>query len=197
MKNFLKLSLLFALVLTAISAQAGEADFSLNVKKEKGKTVSFALNEVKKIELSIYDTSDKLIHTERISSNGHINRTYDLAALPEGTYYLEAETEMKIAKYAITVVGETATLSDLALSEVYKPIVLNNNGKVSLSILNLDKSPVSVLIYDTDGNEVYNNVFEGQQTVDKFFDITSVPREKYTFVMSYDNKTFTETVAVK
>ena len=49
MKNFLKLSLLFALVLTAISAQAGEADFSLNVKKEKGKTVSFALNEVKKI----------------------------------------------------------------------------------------------------------------------------------------------------
>jgi hypothetical protein len=197
MKKFLKFSLAFALVLTAIGAHAGDADFSLKVKKENGKTVSFVLNEVKNVELSIYDTSDKLIHSEKISSEGNINRVYDLAALPEGTYFLQAETEMKIAKYEITVVGETATLSDLAITEVFKPMLVNENGKVSLSILNLDKSPVNVAIYDAANNEVYNKTFNGEQNVNKFFDITTLANEKYTFVMAYDNKVFTKMVSAK
>jgi hypothetical protein len=197
MKKFLKFSLAFAFVLTAIGVHASEADFSLKVKKENGKTVSFVLNEVKNVELSIYDTSDKLIHTEKINSEGNINRVYNLAALPEGTYFLQAETEMKIAKYEIKVVGETATLSDLAINEVYKPILVNENGKVSLSILNFDKSPVNVVIYDEANNEVYNKTFNGEQNVNKFFDITTLAHEKYTFVMAYDNKVFTKTVSAK
>jgi hypothetical protein len=122
---------------------------------------------------------------------------YDLAALPEGTYFLQAETEMKIAKYEITVVGETATLSDLAITEVFKPMLVNENGKVSLSILNLDKSPVNVAIYDAANNEVYNKTFNGEQNVNKFFDITTLANEKYTFVMAYDNKVFTKMVSAK
>jgi hypothetical protein len=197
MKNFLKFSLALAFVLTAISVHASDADFSLKVKKENGKTVHFVLNEVKNVELSIYDTSDKLIHSEKISSEGNINRVYNLAALPEGTYFLQAETEMKIAKYEITVVGETATLSDIAITEVYKPMLVNENGKVSLSILNFDKSPVNVTIYDAANNEVFNKTFQGEQNVNKFFDITTLAREKYTFVMSYDNKVFSKTVSAK
>jgi hypothetical protein len=138
-----------------------------------------------------------LIHSEKISSEGNINRVYNLAALPEGTYFLQAETEMKIAKYEITVVGETATLSDIAITEVYKPMLVNENGKVSLSILNFDKSPVNVTIYDAANNEVFNKTFQGEQNVNKFFDITTLAREKYTFVMSYDNKVFSKTVSAK
>lgn len=197
MKKFLKLSLAFVLVLTTIAAHAGDADFSLKVKKENGKTVSFVLNEVKSVELSIYDTSDKLIHSEKINSEGNINRVYNLAALPEGTYFLQAETEMKIAKYEITVVGQTATLSDLAINEVYKPLLINENGNISLSILNFDKSPINIVIYDEDNNEVYNSTFKGEQNVNKFFDITTFASEKYTFVMAYDNKVFTKMVSAK
>ena len=197
MKKFLKFSLVFALVLTAIGAHASDVDFSLNVKKGKGKTVSFALNQVKKIDLSIYDANDKLIHTETVNSKGNINRTYDLEALPNGTYFLEAETAMKIARYTITVVDETASLSTEVLTEVFKPVFVNKDGKVGLNILNLDKSPVGIKIFDADANEVYNTTLLDTQNVNKFFDITTFPSENYTFEMSYDNKVFFKTIALK
>ena len=54
MKKILKFSLVLAAVaLTAVEAHAGSADFSLDLKKEEGKTVSFTLREIKKIDLSI------------------------------------------------------------------------------------------------------------------------------------------------
>ena len=197
MKKILKLSLVLAVVLTAMNVRAGEIDFSLNVKKGQGKTVTFVLNDINKIDLSIYDATEKLIHTEKITSNGNINRTYDLDALPEGTYFLDAESEMKIARYEISVVGKTATLKSNAVSEVFKPVFLNNNGMVSISVLNLDKSPVSINIYTEDGTEAYSTTVLGEQNIVKFFDIKNFPNTKYTFVMTYDNKIFEKTASAK
>ncbi|MBG6110822.1 hypothetical protein H4V97_002154 [Flavobacterium sp. CG_23.5] len=197
MKKILKVSLILAGVLAAMNVSAGEIDFSLNVKKEQGKTVTFVLNDINKIDLSIYDANEKLIHTEKVTSNGTINRTYDLNALPEGTYFLDAESEMKIARYEISVVGKTATLTSKAISEVYKPVFLNKNGLVSISVLNLDKSPVSIKIYTEDGTEVYATTVLQEQNVAKFFDIKNFPNDKYAFIMTYDNKVFEKIAAAK
>jgi hypothetical protein len=138
-----------------------------------------------------------LIHTENVNSDKAISRTYDLAALPNGTYFLEAETAAKIVRYAITVAGETAALSQTISSEVFKPVLINKNGEISLSILNLDKSPVNIKIYDIYENELYNTTVSEEQVIHKFFDIKNFPKEKYTFVMSYDDKVFSKTVTSK
>ncbi|HEX9152453.1 MAG TPA: secretion protein, partial [Flavobacterium sp.] len=62
MKKIVKFSLmLVAVALTAAEAHAGNADFSLDLEKATGKTVRFTLREIKKVDLSIYDTSDNLI----------------------------------------------------------------------------------------------------------------------------------------
>lgn len=194
MKKILKFSLVLVVALTAINVHAADVDFSLNVKKGQGKIVSFAFNEVNKIDLSIYDANDKLINSEYVNSKGLINRTYDLNALPEGTYFLEAESEFKVARYEISVIGKTATLSDNPVSVVYKPVFGNKNGLVSVSILNPDKSTVNIKIYDEANNEVYNSAELTDQNVAKFFDVNKVNNEKYTFVIAYDNKVFTKTL---
>lgn len=193
MKKFLKVSLMLLVALTTMNLHAGTVDFTLNVKKEQGKMVTFALNMTNKIDLSIYDANDKLIHSEMVNSKKNIDRTYDLKALPDGIYFLVAESEMKISRYKISVAGATATLSENAISEVYKPVVfVDKKGLVALSILNIDKSPVNIKIFDDEENEVYNSAILTDQTINKIFDIKNIKLETYTFVMTYNNKTFTK-----
>lgn len=198
MKKILKFSLvLAAVVLTAVQAHAGNADFSLDLIKEEGKTVSFNLKETKKIDLSIYDTNDGLIYQEKVTSEENISRTYDLTALPDGIYFLKAESDLKISKYKIEVVGNKAKLSADAISEVYKPVLVNKNGMVTVNILNLEKTPVSVAIYNSEETEVYNETLTADLYVGKIFDLTSAPSSKYTFEITYNGKTYIETVTTK
>ncbi|MDI5889311.1 hypothetical protein [Flavobacterium yafengii] len=198
MKKILKFSLvLAAIVLTAVQAHAGNADFSLDLIKEEGKTVSFILKEIKKIDLSIYDTNDSLIYQEKVTSEDNINRTYDLTALPDGIYFLKAESALKISKYKIEVVGNKAKLSTNAISEVYKPVLVKKNGIVALNVLNLEKVPVTVAVYNSDQTEVYKETFAADLHVGKIFDLSSAQKGKYTFEITYNSKTFSETVATK
>ncbi len=192
MKKILKFSLVLAIALTAINAHATGVDFLLKVKNEQGKKITFAINEGSKVTLTIYDANDKLINTEELNSKGLISRTYDLNALPEGTYFLETESELKVAKYEISVVGKIASLSETPISIVYKPIFVTKNGLVSVSILNIDKAPVEIKIYDADSNEVYKSAVLTDQKVSKYFNFNETELKNYTFVMSYDDKTFTK-----
>jgi dipeptidyl aminopeptidase/acylaminoacyl peptidase len=198
MKKILKFSLVLAtVILTAAPAHAGNADFSLDLIKEEGKTVSFNLKETKKIDLSIYDTNDGLIYQEKVTSEENISRTYDLTALPDGIYFLKAESDLKISKYKIEVVGNKAKLSADAISEVYKPVLVNKNGMVTVNILNLEKTPVTVAIYNSEENEVYNETLAAELYVGKKFDLTNAQNGIYTFEITYNGKTFIETVATK
>lgn len=193
MKKISKFSLVLVVTLLTMNMQAGTVDFTLDVKKEQGKMVTFALNQTDKIDLSIYDANDKLIHSENVSSKENVNRTYDLKALPEGTYFLQAESDTKVSRYEISVVGDMASLSGNAVSEVYKPVYLYKNGLVSVNILNLDESPVNIKIYDSEYNEVYDSAFLTGQNVTKVFDINNFLNEAYTFVVTDNDKTFIKT----
>lgn len=194
MKKSIKFSLMLVVALITVNVQAGDLDFSLNVKKEQGKIISFVLNEGNNMNLTIYDATDKLIHTEELNSEGTLSRTYDLNALPEGTYFLEADTEFKILRYEISVVGNTASLASKAVSEVYKPTFVFKNGLVGVNILNFDNSPVTIKIYDEDNTELYDSKIITDQNVKQFFDLQKLPNKKYSFVMSYSNKTFENTI---
>ena len=198
MKKILKFSLMLAAVaLTAVEAHAGNADFSLDLKKEEGKTVSFTLREIKKVDLSIYDTSDNLIYQENVTSDDNINRTYDLTAFPDGVYYLQAESDLKISKYKIEVVGKVAKLSADAISEVYKPVLVNKNGIVTLNLLNLNQVPVTVKIYSSNDTEVYNETLPAELNMGKIFDLSNMKGDKCTFMITSNGKTFVETVEAK
>ena len=195
MKKISKFSLVLVVTLLTMNMHAGTVDFTLDVKKEQGKMVTFALNQIDKMELSIYDAEGKMIHSENVDSQENIKRTYDLKALPEGTYFLEAESDTKVSRYEISVVGETALLSADAISEVFKPVFVNKKGLVWIGLLNLDKSPVNIKIYDKNDNEVYDSSVILDQDMKKVFDISNIRDEEYTFVMTYKDKTYAKTFA--
>lgn len=199
MKKILKFGLVLVAALTTMNGHASTVDFALDVKNEQGKKVTFAVNTINIMNLSIYDADDKLIHTEAVNSKKDFKRTYDLNDLPEGTYFLEVESDLTISRYEISVAKATATLSANAISEDFKPVpaFLYKDGLVWVNIVNLDQAPVNIKIYDKDGDEVYDSPKMTDENVTKIFDVNNIQNEKYTFVMTYKDKTFTQTFPKK
>ena len=190
MKNLFKFSLVLGVALLTMNVQASDIDFSLGVKKEEGRIITIVLNDAKKMDLSIYDVKNRLIHSENVASQKVINRTYDLKDLPEGTYYLEAESELKISRYKISVVGSTAVLSETAISDIYKPVFIEKDGLLTVSFINSQKSSATIKIYDHEDNEVYDSGLLKDQKISKSFDLSNIKSDGYTFVINYDDKSF-------
>lgn len=193
MKNLFKFSLVLGVALLTMNVHASDVDFSLGVKKEKGKMITFAISETKQMQLTIYDAKDVVVHTENLNSLELSDRTYDLQALPEGDYYLVAESELKVATYKISVVGETAELFENPISEEFKPMFMKYRGFVKVNFLNVDESPTVIKIYDRDDILVYDSGMIKDQNIAKVFDIYNIENEEYTIALTDNNKTYTKT----
>jgi hypothetical protein len=68
MKKILRFGLMLVVALTTMNVQAGTVGFTSDVKNEQKKMVTFALNKINKMNLSIYDADEKLIHSESVNS---------------------------------------------------------------------------------------------------------------------------------
>ena len=122
MKTSLKLSLVCAVLFAGTSSYAidGNEDFNLHVIKTNGKVITFALNQLKKASLAIYDKDGTLIYSESATGKDGILRTFSLEEFPEGIYFLEVEDNVKKVKHEIIVNNGTSVLSTKAVSSTYK-----------------------------------------------------------------------------
>ncbi|GGA66221.1 hypothetical protein GCM10008015_03670 [Flavobacterium palustre] len=120
MKKILKISLVLGIVLLAMNVYAVAVNFSLHNKFRQEKMISFGLEDKDRVKISIYDANDKLIHSENLTVNGKLVRSYDLNNFSEGVYYLVEESKTKITKYEVLVLSDSATIMSDPLSEVVK-----------------------------------------------------------------------------
>ena len=134
MKKILKLSLVCAVFFTGMSSYAidGNEDFNLHVLKANGKLITFALNQVHKAHLSIYDASGTLLYSENASGKDGILRTFSLEEFPEGVYFLEVEDNIKKIKHEITITDDATVLSRKAVSSAYKAGSSAQNSSVAV-----------------------------------------------------------------
>jgi hypothetical protein len=192
MKNVFKFSLVLAVALLTSKGFANAIDFSLSINKDKGKFITFEINETTPVVLSICDTEGKMIYSENVDPEIFLNRTYDFNTLPEGTYYLIADSVFKTSKYQISVVGTTASLSENPVSEEFKPIFKEDRGLVKLNFLNINSLPTFVKIYDKEDNLVYESNTLTDQILAMVFNVEEIQNETYTFVLSNNDRTFTK-----
>src|SRR5690606_13366585 len=134
--------------------------------------------------------NQEILFEETAKGEKAINRTYDLTAFPQGIYYLEAETNVKIARYEITITPNTATISKSPVAEIYKPVIVKNDGIVTLTVPNNHKTPVDIKIYDQNNGELYSDTIKGKTNILQKFNVGKSTAREFTFVVSYSGKLF-------
>lgn len=92
---------------------------------------------------------------------------------------------------------EVASKSVNPVSEINKPFVTSANSMVSVRIATAVQSPVKVKIMELDGTQIYAGTFDSKNSFFKKFDISAFPAGNYVFEFTYNNTTYTETVAKK
>jgi len=197
MKNLLKISLVAAIVLTTAGAYANNDDLSLKVKTEKEKNVRVFINESQDINVTIYGSDNEVLYQKKSQAIGGSSKTYDLSAFPDGNYSMKVESGSKLAEYAISIENDKASVSAPSIKELFKPVLTNENGVITLNLDNEDRSPVEVQILDEYNDQVYTNVFKNSSKLVKRFDTAKTPAKKLTFVVKSKDQEFNKTIDVR
>ncbi|MGF1926337.1 MAG: hypothetical protein ACQUHE_19350, partial [Bacteroidia bacterium] len=134
MKNFLKISLLYAILFASFGVSAKDDNFSLSVNSGNEKSIVFFVNEAHDINLSILTEEEEVVYEQKIHSLGASKKVYNLEAFPNGNYTLRLETPLKLTTYQITIANGKALIANPVVKELFKPTLVKENGMITLNL---------------------------------------------------------------
>lgn len=197
MKNILKLSFLAGFMMISASMMAKDGDFSLSFVNVKEKTISFEVKNAEKVSLTVYSDADGELYHEKVEKPGLAEKFYNFAEMPEGTYYLIAESASKVEKYKIQVERNKVSLDKTPISEVSKPVYTVNGNMVNLHLPNVEGN-ATVAVYDLADNEYYNGVAKPVNgELNLKFDLDPASAEGYVISIQNNGNVFNKVIALR
>lgn len=183
MKTIKRKVLVAVFMLATFINFANNNDLKTLLSADKVKVV---FNDAKKGNtLTIKDANNIILHSEEITKEGTLIKTFNFSALENGMYTLELEKDFQIVVKAIKVKNNTVTFVEDAERLIFKPIVRNNENKLMISKIAFDAEPLKISIYYK--NEIiYSETLEGEQILNRVYSLDKEMKGDYK-VVSYNN----------
>jgi len=145
--------------------------------------------------IKIEDINGDIIYSDNISNVDAYVKKFDLTPLPQGAYFLRVENSMKEVVYSINVTKNDVSI--VSEEENLKPIYRKDDGKVYMSLLNLDKDDVKITVFDSEGRVLFTESFEEESIIEKTFNFENALEDNYTLVVNDGESIYYESVSVK
>lgn len=196
MKNFLKISLLAAILLTSFGAFAKDDNFSLKVKSGNEKAIEFFINEAQDINLSIINSEDELVYEQKIQSVGAAKKIYNLDSFPNGNYTLKLETALTLTTYTIAIEDGKAVLSSPSVTDLFKPVITKEKDMIILNVKNHVKGAVNVSIVNEFNDQLFSKGYT-MAALSQKFDVSKTDAKELTFIVTYNGAEHIETFKLR
>jgi hypothetical protein len=155
-------------------------------------------DETADIQIKLKDQIGQVLYKELVTAPMAYNRVFNVAPLPIGEYTLELEFPHKHQIIPMIILRDQVKLQTANLVEYFKPTVRQKGEHVSISMLNITKDPVNILVYDKSDNQLlFEERIKGEMTVGKQFDFSKAGAGNYLISMNCNNVNYTQIVSIK
>ncbi|MGB2758381.1 hypothetical protein [Maribacter stanieri] len=193
MKNLVKFTTVVAFMLATVAGMAREPKLNL-LSAGKAKSVVLTMDaSVNGVQVKLMDSDLNVIYSEKMSE-GQFSKKLNLKDLTDGVYFLSADNNM--TEYSYTIVLDNNDVRIVESDEDIKPFFRKTDNMIFMNYLNLDKSKLSIKVYDTESRTVFTQEVADEMIVEKAFNFTDAFPGTYTVTVKSAGKTYTEEFVV-
>jgi hypothetical protein len=193
MKNLVKFTTVVAFMFATVAGMAREPKLNL-LSVGKAKSVVLTMDASSKgVQVKLMDADLNVIYSEKMSE-GQFSKKINLKDLNDGIYYLSADDSFK--SYSYTIVLNNNTMNVVETAEEIKPFFRKTDNMIFMNYLNLDKSDLSIKIFDAESRTVFTQEVTDEMIVEKAFNFTDAFPGTYTVTVKSAGKTYTEEFVV-
>lgn len=193
MKNLVKFTTVVAFMFATVAGMAREPKLNL-LSAGKAKSVVLTMDASSNgVQVKLMDSDLNVIYSEKMTQ-GHFSKKLNLKDLTDGVYFLSADDNM--TKYSYTIVLDNNDVKIVESDEDIKPFFRKTDNMIFMNYLNLDKSKLSIKIYDTESRTVFTQEVADEMIVEKAFNFADAFPGTYTVTVKSGGKTYTEEFVV-
>lgn len=198
MSTLLKAVFFAGALLFSANVMSKDRDFSLSIGNVQAKTLNFELSNAKSVSVFVYNTAHDELFFENLADGDHLIKSYDFQSFEPGTYYLVAESEVKIEKYRIKITdGNEMEVEKTPVSAINKP-EYSVSGHIAKLRMSDVKGPVSISVYDLSNTTYYtSNKKYADGKVDITFDLDPKTADQYIIQVEENGNVFNKIISLR
>lgn len=160
----------------------------LSVSSENTARIGVLNNSDKTLKLTMLNSNEQVISTERISPKKNLFTFYNLSKLAYGKYIftLKLPDDSELKKVLIKDENSTEVISN---KRIHTPDFEFENNILTLSLFNQNKDFVQVSINDYSGT-LYQKNFERDMLINEQFNLEALPRGAYAAILETSYNTY-------
>lgn len=145
-------------------------------------------------KLRIISENGAILYKESNKDSDFAKR-FDVALLEKGEYRLEVESDREISSFPLKVSNSRINIKTSDKQVFIKPVIESDGLTMKLK-METGNLPVDVRIYDEFNNKVHDKSYVNVPAINTTFDFQKPGRGTYRMVVSFNSKSFSETVTL-
>ena len=193
MKTIVKITTLVAFMFATVAGMAREPKLDVTTLGDSKSVLLTMDASSQRVTVQLLDSDYNSIYFEKMS-NGSFSKKLNLKDLESGKYYLTTDNGITKGVYTISLDNSDAKIIDF--KEDVKPFFRKSESRVFMNFLNLDKSEISLKVYDQNYRLVFSETVSDELIVEKAFNFEGAYPGSYMVVVSDDKNTYREEFVV-
>jgi hypothetical protein len=182
----------------SVSLMGFANDLKNPIKKKEPKVTSLSFSKV--VEGSMLFIKDEMgltLYKEAIRQTGDYSKGFDLTSLPDGEYFFELDTDLKVVVIPFDVESNEVRFRKEERSTILKPMLRVVDDKVLFTRTSFEYAPLEFKIYYAENSDVVlSQKFENETIIEKVYDFSESKKGVYTFVFKSNGRKFVKSVKI-